>query len=325
MAITGSFREKRIGFLSQSRSFAQARQFRPLEEAPHRVLVRDLEWQAVPWWLWWNILSGDAPTIALAWAILFTKASGGKLSVAEAGVLVLAVWIIYVVDRLLDGWREREHTHLRERHLFCARHRFLFICLAAVAGVCIPCLTVECLRTAEIIAGAILGVILIFYLTIVHAAPERFSSFWPKEIAVGFLFACGATLPCWSKFTEFSWRDCIPFFFFALLCSLNCISIECWENHRRGGLWRRQPNPLLHWADSRINCMAAILACGALTAAFRQEPRGSSPIDLLAVSLGALLILLLNCARNERSETSLRVLADAALVVPALIALVIRA
>ncbi len=181
MAITGSFREKRIGLLSQS--FAQARQFRALQKAPHRVLVRDLEWQAIPWWLWWNILSGDAPTIALAWAILFTEARGGKLSVAEASVLVLTVWIIYVVDRLLDGWRERDHTQLRQRHLFCARHRLLFICLAVVAGACILWLTVEYLRTAEIIAGATLGVILIFYLAIIHVARERISSFLPKEIA----------------------------------------------------------------------------------------------------------------------------------------------
>jgi len=246
------------------------------------------------------------------------------LSVAEAITLVISVWIIYVSDRVLDGCTGTDQAELAERHLFCSRYRFPLIGLVAVAGAVIFWLATCRLHAVEMFAGVKLGLILLLYMAIIHVGRGRVVWALPKEIAVGFLFAFGTTLPCWSKSTGFSWSNAFPCFLFALLCSLNCVSIECWENHRRGGVWRRPPNPLVHWADSRINSIAAVLACGAMAASVWEDPRGSSSSSLLPVSLGALLLLLLNCARNRISERSLRVLADVALVVPALIALVVR-
>jgi hypothetical protein len=58
---------------------------------------------AAPWWLWWNILSFDAPMVAVAWALVFAKSAGVALPAAEIAALGLVVWLIYTVDRLLDG------------------------------------------------------------------------------------------------------------------------------------------------------------------------------------------------------------------------------
>ena len=73
---------------------------------------------AAPWWLWWNLLSLDAPAVAIVWAALFARASGAKLQASEAIALVLSVWVIYTSDRLLDGWTARNRAGLQFRHLF---------------------------------------------------------------------------------------------------------------------------------------------------------------------------------------------------------------
>lgn len=92
-----------------------------------------VECRTTPWWLWWNILSVDAPMVAVVWAALFARVSGGRLSAVEASALVLSVWIIYVSDRLLDGWTARNRAELQERYLFCERHRFALAGLVMAA------------------------------------------------------------------------------------------------------------------------------------------------------------------------------------------------
>ena len=61
------------------------------------------EFAATPWWLWWNVLSLDAPMVAVAWALVFAKSASVVLPGAEVAALGLVVWLIYTVDRLLDG------------------------------------------------------------------------------------------------------------------------------------------------------------------------------------------------------------------------------
>jgi len=276
-----------------------------------------------PWWLWWNVLSVDAPTVAVVWAALFARVSGGRLSAAEATVLILAVWVIYVSDRLLDGWTAKDRAALHERHRFCERHRLVLAGLVAFASGELVWLTTEHLPAAEVAAGVKLGVILVLYMAGIHAGRGRIAWVFPKEIAVGLLFACGSTLPLWSRSIRFPWGACLPWILFGFLCALNCLSIECWENHDRSGKWRQPPHPLVRWADSRLSRMAAALAIAVLAACLVGNPKSSSIAALLAVWLGALLLVLLNYGRTKLSPAALRVLADAALLVPALLALAI--
>jgi hypothetical protein len=281
------------------------------------------ESRTIRWWLWWNVLSVDAPTVAVVWAALFAHASGGKLSAAEATVLVLAVWVIYVIDRLLDGWTAKDRAALHERHHFCERHRFVLAGLVAFASGVLVWLTTEHLPGAEVTAGVKLGVILVLYMAGIHAGHGRIAWVFPKEIAVGLLFACGATLPLWSRSIQFPWGACLPWILFGFLCALNCLSIECWENRPRSGDWRQPPHPFVRWADSHLNRVAAALAIAALTACFVRDPKDSSISALLAVWLGALLLVFLNYVRTKLSPATLRVLADVALLVPAVVALTI--
>ena len=277
--------------------------------------------RTTPWWLWWNVLSIDAPTVALVWGALFARASGGRLSAGEGAVLVLTVWVIYVSDRLLDGWTEKDRAALQERHHFSERHRCVLAGLVLFACTAIAWLTTDRLQAAEVTAGVKLGVIVVLYMTGIHAGRGWIAGMLPKEIAAGFLFASGATLPVWSRAERLPWEAWLPWVLFGLLCALNCLAIECWENHHHSEQWRQSPRPFVRWADSRLNRIAAALAVAALTSCLVSNPRGSSVWVLSAVGLGALLLLVLNARRAKLSPAALRVLADAALLVPAILAL----
>ena len=290
----------------------------------HSLRAVRTETETLPWWLWWNILSIDAPTVAAVWALLFAHASGLRLGAAELIDLSLIVWLIYTGDRLLDGWKVKSLAALQERHRFCARHRVALAPMSVVAATGILWLTAEHLTPFETQAGLKLGAIVGAYIAGIHVARGVVARVAPKEIAVGILFAAGTTLPLWSRSGGLSWDVWVCVILFALLCAVNCLSIESWENRRANGAWLGTPQPLVRWVNSRIDAIATGLAISALVVLFLSRAKASSAPELWAVSLSALLIVLLNRGRHRLSRRGLRVLADAALVLPGLLALMIR-
>jgi len=279
----------------------------------------------VPWWLWANILSVDAPAVALLWAALFARASGVSCSSPDAAVLFLSVWVIYVSDRLLDGWTAKNRSALQNRHIFCEQHRTMLVALLIGAAAAIFWLTLNYLPRPEQAAGLKLGSLLALYMTCIHAARGRVAKLLPKEITVGVLFAIGTTLPLWSRMTHISWEAFVEWSFFALLCSLNCLCIECWEHRLRGGALKTSAHSFARWGDLRITQMAAALAIAAFLICLAPAARGAFLFVLLAVLHAAVFLLLLNRYRTKLSPAALRVLADAALAIPPLLALAIRA
>ena len=140
---------------------------------------------AIPWWLWWNILSADAPMVAVLWAALLSHASGSRLHVVDGTILFLAVWLIYIGDRLLDGWTAKNRAVLRERHRYCEGHRTILAGLLGVACIAIFLLTFGYLPSGEINAGVKLGALLIAYMMSIHIGRARLASLLPKELVVG--------------------------------------------------------------------------------------------------------------------------------------------
>ena len=275
-----------------------------------------------PWWLWWNILSLDAPTVAVIWAVLLARPSHIRLRTADEIVLSLVVWCIYVSDRVFDGLKPTNQRVLRERHVFCAKHRWALTWLMVLAAAAVLWVTADFLAPMEVSAGMKLAAIIGAYMATIHAGHGSMARLVPKEIAVGILFAVGTTLPAWSRLSEFSWDEWIPFGLFAVLCSLNCLAIECWENERRYPDWFQSRSPVIRWAETRINQLAAALAASAFAVILVRRHPGPFGSGLLAISLAALLILLLNRHRNRLSGRALRVLADATLVLAGGLALV---
>ncbi|MDB4553977.1 hypothetical protein N9012_05970 [Akkermansiaceae bacterium] len=89
--------------------------------------------ERAPWWLWPNLLSLDAPLVALAWAWMFSNA-WGVVSVPWQlwATLGVSVWIVYVLDRIVDASREGDAKLLDARHHFHRRHSKVFLRVVTV-------------------------------------------------------------------------------------------------------------------------------------------------------------------------------------------------
>jgi hypothetical protein len=240
-------------------------------------------------WLWPNLLSLDAPVVAVLWQILFARCFQVPVDPMAAILLLLTVWLIYAADRALDAWRGECQS---PRHEFYRRRwRALLPVWAAVLGLT-GWLAAERLSPGVFERGAILLAAVGLYFALVHSGILR----WPKEAAVGVLFALGASLVAWEKVKTPA--DIATILLFSGLCWMNCIAIQKWEGER------------LDWSPS---VAALVLACaaGALLYAHRPVLGGAELASAFA-------FLLLDRVRRRLSADAVRVLADVALLSPVL-------
>jgi hypothetical protein len=140
---------------------------------------------------------------------------------------------------------------------------------------------------------------------------------------VGALFATGTTLPLWSNGFCLKWYAVLVWVLFAAMCALNCLAIECWENNRLRTHWELEPHSFLAWIDPRISHIAvSLVAWSAMV--WLSIPGRHYQGSLIAICICALLTMLLNFARTRLSCRLLRVLADAALVIAAILGIAFR-
>jgi hypothetical protein len=266
---------------------------------------------AIP--VYWHLLSLDAPTVAVLWAWSLARAVRVAPPISDLAVLGIGTWLIYIGDRLLDGRPGADPNALRERHHFHGRHRRVLL----IAGFGAAALLLVCIARMPAAArrdDAVLFAVAIAYFLAVHlpAAPVRF----PRELAVGVLFACACTVPAWSQaqasHAALRWLCLL----FAALCSLNCLAIHAWE----------QPEA----ATSRFFISVAALLVAATAGLFMVLTAAPGTLRLAAAVLAAALLL---CAldrdrlRAQRrsppeealSPLALRILADAVLLTPLLL------
>jgi hypothetical protein len=186
-----------------------------------------------PFWLWPNLVSLDAPLVAVLWQGFLAYRFSVPLRPAGRAVLGLTVWAIYLADRLLDARKPlsaKEALDEPARHRFYRRHSQPMVALLALVLVADAWIALFSLRPAILREGLIPLTGVLIYLAIFHL-------FWkwiaiPKEIAAAGLFTAGifltswATLPC----PSLAWAA-LAFF---ILCLANMIAIEAWE-------WRELP------------------------------------------------------------------------------------
>lgn len=94
-------------------------------------------------------MSLDAPLVAVLWQAALARAHKVTLMPAVHVVLFLAVWVIYMLDRVLDGFSMPQDARLSIRHEFYRRNRWLFLLLVIPSGV----FALLFLATTEIPAG----------------------------------------------------------------------------------------------------------------------------------------------------------------------------
>lgn len=246
-------------------------------------------------WLWPNLLSIDAPIVAVLWQILFARCFHADVSLLAAVLLALAVWLIYAADRMLDARREKWG---RPRHEFYRRHwpivTPVWITVLAVAGwLAWTRLPAEIFERGIALAAAV---------TLYFFAVHRLRWTWPKELAVGILFALGASLAAWGKVR--SAVDAAAIVLFSGLCWINCVAIERWEKENRER--RAAPEWPVGAAALCVAVLAVVLVCA------------NRPVLSAAEAASALAFVALDRGRHRLSRDALRVLADVALLSPLL-------
>jgi hypothetical protein len=245
-----------------------------------------------PLWLWPNLLSLDAPLVALVWQILFGLCFRTGVHWLPAILLSVAVWAIYAADRMLDAWRGDAPE---PRHQFYRRYWRIFlpiwIGVVSLGGL------LAALRMEESLLrrGVALSAAVVLYLGIVHLAPARLRRLWPKEIVVAGLFAIGASLETWPRVRGAD--DALTIVLFSCLCWINCRAIESWER-------RAAPE----WP---VTALAAAVAAVALLMLAPHRP-----ILCCAETVSAIAFVWLDRSRLRLSSNALRVLADVALLSP---------
>jgi hypothetical protein len=237
-------------------------------------------------WLWPNLLSLDAPLVAVLWQVLFLRCFHLPGAALPAVLLVSAVWLIYAADRVLDSWRGAAS---RPRHEFYRRHWRAVLPVWAGVFVVAACLAWTSLSPMLRVRGLWLCTAVVLYFAVVHLLPLR----WPKEAAVAVLFALGASLAAWTQVRTAP--DVLTVLLFCCLCWINCVAIEEWEHgsHR--------------WP------VGAFAGGVALAAVLLLSER---PILGFAEAASALAFVWLDRSRPRLSRDALRVLADVALLSP---------
>ena len=277
------------------------------------------EERSVPLWLWWNLLSLDAPSVAVLWAILFARVSGTRWNPWEALALALVVWLVYVADRLLDArWPGREA--LRARHLFCKKHAAVFLSAMAGAAALLALVVFFRLSHGVVWNGTRMGLLVGAYMIGIHIRPLRLVRSVPKELFVGVLFAAGTTLPQWTSAQGVSGFDVFSWILFALVCALNCAAIEYWEGHPGAAASGPATHGLALRSAAGVARPALFLASLCFACALLPQAAHVVPA-FLAAGMAALCLLLIDGYKAQLSLPALRVLADAALVFPALLIL----
>ena len=262
--------------------------------------------------MWPHLYSLDAPLVAVVWQRWLARSARTPLPWQREVVLALAVWLIYLADRWVDGWDDRAVRHETARHLFAGQHRWL---LGGLVGVLLATLVITTpwwLTRRDFLTGLGLLALSTLYFWMTHGTREpTWMSFFPKEAAVGTLFAVGTAafvaLHCQSGLG----RLVVEVVGFAALCSLNCASITRWE---RTQVDLRNRSSLLNAFPKLVRGLPAIGGGLALVALACSCFTWSTTFLPLAASAG--LLGWLDHRRASISTSALRVLADLALLTP---------
>jgi hypothetical protein len=266
------------------------------------------------------------------WCWFFGAVFGLHFSWITLSTLALGTWSVYVADRLLDGWRSTDTAILRDRHWFYLRHRRPFLVAWTIAAVPLAYLIFLRVQPAVRTDDIVLCLIGVAYFLLIHghSAQSGRARFFPKELAVGFLFAIATAVPAWARLHVDRDLFLVAVLAFGAACWLNCVAIQTWEDaesaqeivHTILAGATTQPRGLTEFLGDHLTVFAIAIGAESLGLA-ATAGRPIYPLFLsIAVNAGLFLALIRNSHRF--SALSLRIAADAALLTPLLFLLRVR-
>jgi len=249
------------------------------------------ERQITPVWLWMNLLSLDAPLVAVVWQEFLAHCYPSALRPAGRLMLGLTVWAIYLADRLLDVRAQSTGTETLA-HRFCRRNQALASTLLGVALIADLILALLWLRPAVFSNGLVVSAGVVTYF---GAFPVGRFAVRGKPLAAAVLFTTGVFVVAWTGTANPEKTLGLPAAAFCLLCLANLGLIRCWE-HRM----------------ETVRTVAEIVLLALIAAFFGASPWYAA-VALSAAGLAALAFL-----GDRLSRAARRVLADAVLLSPLL-------
>lgn len=267
-----------------------------------------------PIWLIPNLLSLDAPLVAVAWLYIFAKTwRVDYLPWAAYASLGLVVWVIYVVDRLLDVAAGGTKGVLAARHEFHGRHRRLFGIGAVLASLLAAGLVISGLPLTIYGYGIVGGVMVLGFFSLAIFSPaDRNELPYTKNILAGLSFAYGTAFLA-HAYTPSNLYNLVrspELVCFAVLCILNIFAIDLWEDAGRSS------DPEIKAGDElALTLPLTLLGAASLVFALKDPDLTTRPF-FYAILTGAASLQILNRSRARFQMDTLRVLADVAMLVP---------
>lgn len=267
-----------------------------------------------PVYLWPNLLSLDAPLIAVLWQLLLAQALHVQTGWREPLALFCAVWTIYIADRLFDAVRPAPAGWEPERKTFYRKHSTLMASIGVAAGLCATILAlyspfIRSFSTAMVtLSGCVLS-----YFGLVHTRAFKKLPNWPRELTVSIIFSVGTFLP-----VAFSYRaksQTLAYAtLFALLCWVNTSVIEAeeWSRNRH----TRQPGLLARFI--RAHGTPALSMIAGLSLLFSFSGFLSAEFSL-AVLTACTFLFVITLFRSRVSAPLFRAAMDGALCSPAVL------
>ncbi|MEO1857979.1 MAG: hypothetical protein ABGY95_11535 [Rubritalea sp.] len=300
-----------------------------------------------PAWLIPNLLSLDAPIVALVW--MWMLADALRVQYVESSSYLLlgaAVWCVYVVDRIRDVSRGVHpiEGEMPWRHRFHWKNRLVLILFVVGIVSYSSFFALFYMSRVLLTVGVVGGVLVACYWFV--SLFDKADVAYGKNMVAGLTFAYGVTAPIVVASEPlpivlsevFQGVDGAPFvgnllssiprFFamvfltvntvllsvlvllFGLLCVMNINAIDLWERSRRS----RDPE-VKQESEIALSMGLFILVVGAVFAVAFIVDDHSAPL-CYAVMASAGLLHVINRSRARFSIAALRVLADLALVVP---------
>lgn len=265
--------------------------------------------------LWLNILSLDAPLVAVVWQDFFARSLGVKLPATPRLVLGLSIWLAYAADRWLDGWKIPPGAAMTPRHRFAQKYRVPLAWIWVVvllANLALSCFFLP-FSLFERGLALVLGVAVYFALNQWPATKQPLRGF--KELSVGILFAAGTAIfitpPTGAAFVAFWWA-CSAW---CLLAFLNCYAIACWEV--KADRSAKQESIITRWPflACRLKFAAFLVGFFALLPTLSRFSFFTARLGC-AVAASSAGLALLDCWSNSLDGDFLRTAADLVLFTP---------
>jgi len=246
------------------------------------------------------------PFVALGWALCL---SGDHLSTWNGAALFLAVWGIYLGDRILDASRLGSSEDLAPRHEWARRHRRLLGVLALIVLLTFVLLILPRLSPGTVWAGSGAAMATAFYFLVFRFSGNRLewlARFPAKEVAIGLTFAAGIGIAATGGEPDLA--PLAPLAGMVLLFTGNCLLIgraeQGWDREADFASYYTRPGQLHRLPETLLVAASVIGAVESI-----REP-GLCPLALL-IGSGATLILARTSSRQD-----FQAIADGLLLVP---------